>query len=83
MRDCVLVITPLKSARHSEVRHFLYSLINELTVRIRSAPSSMNLPEVVMNALRPFVLEDVVKGKREPVKNLVIISDGVAPVRHE
>ena len=82
-RDCVLVITSLKSARHSEVGNFLYSFINELTVRIRSAPAAMNLSEAVMNALCAFVLEYVAEGKREPVKNLVVISDGVAPLRHK
>ena len=83
MRDCVLYITPLKSASHSEVRNFLYPFIDELTVGVSPAPAAMNLSEAVMNALRPFVLEDVVKGKRELVKNLVVISDGVAPVRHK
>ena len=83
MRDCVLVITPLKLARHSEVRNFLYSLINELAVGVSPAPAAVYLSEAVMNALCPLVLEDVAEGKREPVKNLVVISDGVAPVRHK
>ena len=83
VRDCVLAITSLKSASHSEVRNFLYSLINELTVRIRSAPSSMNLSKAVMYPMRALVLEDVAEGKRETMKNLVVISDVVAPVRHK
>ena len=43
----------------------------------------MNLSEAVMYPLRALVLEDVAEGKRELVKNLVVISDGVALVRHE
>ena len=82
-RDCVLVITPFKSARHSEVRHFLYSFINELTVGISSAPTSMYLPEAVMKPLRTQVLKDVAEGKRETMKYLVVISNRVAPVRHK
>ena len=75
VRDCVLAITPLKSASHSEVRYFLYSFINELTVGVSSAPAAVYLSEAVMNALCPLVLEDVAEGKREPVKYLVVISD--------
>ena len=83
MRFFVLVITPLKSSSHSEIRNFLYTLINELAVGVSSAPAAVYLSEAVMNALRALVLEYVVKGKRETMKNLVVISDGVAPVRHE
>ena len=83
MRFFVLVITPLKSSSHSEIRNFLYSLINELAVGVSSTPASMYLSESVMNALRPLVLKDVAEGKRETMKYLVIISDGVAPQRHE
>ena len=83
VRVCVLVITHLKSTSHSEVRYFLYPLVDELTVSVSSAPASVYLPEAVMNALRPFVLEDVAKGQREPVKYLVVISDRVASLRHE
>ena len=43
----------------------------------------MNLPEAVMNTLRPQILKDVVEGEREMMKYLVVISDGVAPVRHK
>ena len=82
-RDCVLVITPLKSASHSEVRYFLYSFINELAVGVSSAPASVYLLEAVMNTLRPQILKDVVEGEREMMKYLVVISDGVAPLRHE
>ena len=79
----MLVITPLKSASHSEVRYFLYPFVDELACCVRPVPASVNFPEAVMNATRPQVLEDVVEAEREVMKYLVVISDGVAPVRHE
>ena len=82
MRDCVLGITPLKSARHSEVGNFLYSFINELTVGVSPAPASVYLLETVMNALRAEILKDEVEVeivdariKRELVKYLVVVSN--------
>ena len=74
-RGCCSYITPFKSARHSEVRDFLYPFVDELTVRVRPVPTSVNLPEAVMNATRPQVLEDVVEAEREVMKYLVVISD--------
>ncbi len=74
---------PLKSTSHSEVRYFLYSFVNELTVGVSSAPTSMYLPEAVMNATRPQVLEYVVEGKRETMKYLIVIGDGVVSLRHK
>ena len=86
----VHISPPLKSACHSEVRYFLYSFINELAVRIRSVPATMNLLEAVMNTLCPQILKDVVEAEivnagieREPVKYLVVIRDRVVPLRYE
>ena len=76
------VITPLKSACHSEVRYFLYSLVNELAISVSSAPASVNFFEMMMNALRAEILKDVIKIeimnagiKGEPMKYFVISSD--------
>lgn len=79
----MLVITPLKSASHSEVRDFLYPFVDELACCVRPVPASVNFPEAVMNATRPQVLEDVVEAEREVMKYLVVISDRVTSLRHE